>query len=229
VSEELGKIEKPTVESYKQGRKLFFVPLIYLSEDLPLEYLEIFHRYWDQVKKQLDELTSKLGDVHRVYHELVAVPGEEGSKTVKDLNESTYNITLACLEKKAQFEGVEDYDTLTEFMDWNRCLLLGLQNPGVVAKVYESYLEAAKKRNKCIARKIDESLKSDEIGIIFMREGHQVQFPANIQVFYVAPPALDEIKRWLREHQKEGDRGLRAEAGREGQNKEGDSGGSGKS
>ena len=34
---------------------------------------------------------------------------------------------------------------------------------------------------------------------MFIREGHQVQFPSDIQVFYVAPPALDEIKRWLRD------------------------------
>jgi len=25
-----------------------------------------------------------------------------------------------------------------------------------------------------------------------------VKFPARVNVFYVAPPALDEIKRWLR-------------------------------
>ena len=39
-----------------------------------------------------------------------------------------------------------------------------------------------------------------------MRENHQVQIPADIQVFYVAPPALDEIKRWLREHENKSDR-----------------------
>ena len=37
-----------------------------------------------------------------------------------------------------------------------------------------------------------------------MREGHQVQFPVDIQVFYVAPPGLDEIKRWVRERESEG-------------------------
>jgi hypothetical protein len=208
VSEELGKIEKMPVDSFKKGRKLFFVPLVYLSKELPLEYLEIFHRYWDQVNKQLDELSSKLGAVNHIYHELVAVSGKEGSDTIKDLNESSHNIIQSYLEKQAQFDSVEDYDSLTEFMDWNRCLILGLQNPGVVKKVYENYIESAKKRNESIARKIDESLKSDEIGIIFMREGHQVQFPGDIQVFYVAPPALDEIKRWLREHQAEMEREL---------------------
>jgi hypothetical protein len=29
-----------------------------------------------------------------------------------------------------------------------------------------------------------------------------VKFPADMQVFYVAPPALDEIKRWLREQEE---------------------------
>ena len=28
-------------------------------------------------------------------------------------------------------------------------------------------------------------------------ERHQVQFPQDIEVFYVSPPALDEFRRWL--------------------------------
>ena len=98
-------------------------------------------------------------------------------------------------------EAVEETDILTEFMDWSRCLALGLQNQQVFTRIYEAYLEAGKKRNEHIAKQIDETLKADEAGILFMREGHQVQFPADVQVFYVAPPALDEIKRWLREHE----------------------------
>ena len=77
-----------------------------------------------------------------------------------------------------------------------------MQNPKVMTQVYESYTEAGKKRNESIAGKLDETLQTDEIGILFMRENHQVQFPSDIQVFYVAPPALDEIKRWLRDREQ---------------------------
>jgi hypothetical protein len=91
-------------------------------------------------------------------------------------------------------------------MDWSRCLIIGLQNPQVVSKVYDFYIEAGKKRNEFIARKIDETLKENEIGLLLMRENHQVQFPSDMQVFYVAPPALDEIKRWLREHESKPDK-----------------------
>jgi len=56
-----------------------------------------------------------------------------------------------------------------------------------------------KKRYEHIARKIEETLKEDEAGILFIREGHLVQFPADVEVFSVAPPELDEIHRWQRE------------------------------
>ena len=202
MAEELGKIEKPPVEDFKKGRKLYFVPLIFAGEDLPDDYLVKYNKYWEQVEKQITELIAKLGEVNRVYHELVASAGDEGLKAVKDLSERSHNMIKSCLAKKVQIEAAEDVDILTEFMDWSRCLLIGLQNPRVVSKVYESYTEIGKKRNEYIARKIDETLKENEIGILLMRENHQVQFPSDIQVFYVAPPALDEIKRWLREREE---------------------------
>ena len=199
MAEELGKIEKPPAEDYKKGRKLYFIPLIFTAEDMPDDYLVKFNKYWEQVEKQITELIAKLGEVNRIYHEMVASAGEDGLKAVKELNERSHQMIKSCLEKKTQMEAVEDVDIFTEFMDWSRCLLIGLQNPNVVSKVYESYTEIGKKRNEHIARKIDETLKENETGILLMRENHQVQFPSDIQVFYVAPPALDEIKRWLRE------------------------------
>ncbi len=201
MAEELGKIEKPPVEDFKKGRKLYFIPLVYTGEDMPDDYLVKYNKYWEQVEKQITELIAKLGEVNRIYHEMVASAGDEGLKAVKALSERSHKMIKSCLAKKTQMEAAEDIDILTEFMDWSRCLLIGLQNPKVVSRVYESYTEISKKRNEYITRKIDETLKENEIGILLMRENHQVQFPSDIQVFYVAPPALDEIKRWLRERE----------------------------
>ena len=203
MAEELGKIEKPTVEGFKKGRKLFFVPLVFGNPEPPEGYLDKFNRYWEQAAKQISELVSKLGEVNRIYHELVPETGENGSKAIRELSEKSHQIVCACLDKKAQLEALEQSDTLMEYMDWNRCLLIGLQNPKVITKVYEAYIEAGKKRNELIARRIDATLQTDEIGLLLMRENHQVQFPPDIQVFYISPPALDEIKRWLREREHE--------------------------
>ncbi len=201
MSEELGKIEKPPVGKFKRGRKLYFVPLIYCGRESPAEYLEKFNKYWNQVESQMSELELKLGKVEKIYHELIPAGGKDGVKVIKGLNDKSYQTIKNRLDKGARLEATEDSELLTEFMDWSRCLALGLQNRKVFIKIYESYTEASKKRNEHIARQIDETLKADETGVLFMREGHQVQFPPDIQVFYVAPPALDEIKRWLRDRE----------------------------
>ncbi len=200
--EELGKIEKPAAEDYKKGRKLYLVPLIFKGREPEAEYLEKFERYWIQVEIQISDLELKLGKVNRIYHELIAVSGENGVKLVKEFSEKSSQVVEKRLAGGAQLEAVEEADMLTEFMDWGRCLAVGLENQGVLIKVYESYKEANKKRNGYISKQINETLKADEIGVLFIREGHQVQFPPDVQVIYVSPPALDEIERWLRDRRE---------------------------
>ena len=201
MSEELGKIEKPEAEGFKKGRKLYFVPLFYVGRDAPAEYLEKLDKYWHQVEQHINNLEAKLGQVSRIFQELIPASGEDGVNTVKDLNEKCYEIVKSRLDKGVPLEATEDSELLTEFMDWGRCLGIGLQNQKVFTRVYESYVEVSKKRNEFIAKHIDETLKADEAGILFMREGHQVQFPSDIEVFYVSPPALDEINRWFRDRE----------------------------
>jgi len=203
MSEELGKIEKPLAEQFKVKRKLYFVPLLYSGEESPSEYLEKFDKYWNQVENHMNNLELKLGRIDRIYHELIPVGGDDGCKAIMELNNKCYQIIKNRLEKGAQLEPIEESELLTEFMDWTRCLVVGLQNQKVFTKIYESYTEVSQKRNEHIARQIDETLKEDETGVLFMREEHQVQFPPDVQVFYVAPPALDEVKRWLRNRETE--------------------------
>jgi len=203
MTEQLGKIEKPPVEEFRTGRKLFFAPLIFTPKEPQADFLELVNSYWSQVEAQVSKLEATLNKVNKVYHELIPVGGKEGMKAIKGLNSGSYQIAKARLKKGAKLLPIEDSELLTEFMDWSRCLAVGLQNSRVFARVYESYVEAHKSRNIHMAKQIDETLKSDETGILLMREGYQVQFPSDIQVFYIAPPSLDEIKRWLRARETE--------------------------
>jgi len=203
MTEQLGKIEKPPVEEYRAGRKLLFVPLIFTPKEPQADFLELVNNYWSQVEAQVSKLETMLSEVNKVYHELIPVSGKEGMKAIKKLNSRSYQIANARLKKGAKLQPIEDSELLTEFMDWSKCLAVGLQNSKVFVRVYESYAEAQKRRNSHMAKQIDETLKNDQVGILLMQEGHQVQFPSDIQIFYIAPPSLDEIKRWLRAREAE--------------------------
>ncbi len=199
MPEQLGKIERLEAERFKRGKKIYLVPLVYFDDEAPDEYREKCERYWRQAAEQLTNLADKIGRVKRVYYESVFQSGEDGMKAIERLNPSAYRIAKAHCENGAVFEAVEERELLEEVADWQRCLMLGFASPKVASKVSEFYIQAAKKRNESIAQKIAETLKDDEAGLLFIREEHSVQFPVDIEVFTVFPPALDEIRRWLRE------------------------------
>ena len=201
MPEELGKIEKPAVDEFKNGRKLFFVPLVFSGRELPTEFTDIYNRYWDQVESQISGLEAKLGPVNRIFHELVPESGEEGLKTLQQISSNSLLISKKRIEKGAVFEAVEDSETLSELMDWSRCLSIGLQSQKVFSTIHGFYNEVVKKRNESISKKLDELLKENESAILIMGEGHHTQFPPDIRVFYIAPPALDELKRWMRDYE----------------------------
>jgi hypothetical protein len=202
MPEQLGKIERLGVECFKQGKKLYLVPLIYSGEEAPDEYKEKCSRYWQQVAEQLTNLTSRIGIVNRVYHESIFQSGEDGIKAIERLNPSSYQIAKTQCDDGAIFETIEERELFEEVMDWQRCLMRGFISDKVAGKVSEFYVEAAKKRNEFMAKKISETLKDDEAGLLFIREEHSVQFPSDVEVFSIFPPALDEIHRWLRDQSR---------------------------
>ena len=204
MPEQLGKIERLEAEHFKQGKKLYLVPLLYSGEEAPDEYREKCSRYWQQVTEQLNSLASKIGKVNRLYHESILQGGEDGMKAMERLNPSSYQIAKAQCDNGAILETIEERELFEEVMDWQRCLMLGFMSDKVASRISEFYVEAARKRNEFMAKRISETLKDDEAGLLFIREEHSVQFPGDVEVFSIFPPALDEIHRWYRDQARLG-------------------------
>ncbi len=203
MAEEVGKIEKPEADQFKSKRKIYLVPLLYSWEDAPAEYAEKFNTYWEQVKEHINNLESKMGSVNRIYHESITIGGEEGIQIMKKLSPLSCQITKDKCQGGAELEVAEDAELTEESMDWERHLLMGFISTKVAKIMSEHFSEASKKRYEHIAGKIDETLKGEETAILFIRESHRVQFPADIEVFSVSPPALDDIHRWMRDRQSQ--------------------------
>ncbi len=151
------------------------------------------------MNEQLSNLEAKIGKVNRVYHEMISLADEEGMKVMERLNSESYQIGKSKCDNGAVFEAIENDELVGESIDWGKCLLIGLVSLKVASKVSEFHIEAVRKRYEFMAKRIDETLQSDETGVLFISQGHSLQFPNDIEVFSVFPPALDEIHRWIRD------------------------------
>ncbi len=198
----LSQFPKPEAGQYIGQRKLFLVPTfpVYLSGDD--EGRELLDRYWSEVRDNIHSLERSLGSVVRVYHESLFADGEEGMRLLEQLNPSGYSFISAMCQSTATLVVTEERATVEENLDWQRCLSIGLMSEAVTNAAVEGYRRTAQSRNEQVRERIDSTLAEGETGALFISEDHGVQFPADVQVFYVAPPALDGLKRWLAERMR---------------------------
>jgi len=197
MAKKLGKVKKPSAKKFEKGRKLIFLPLIFSPEEPVPEFTKMLDEYWQQAQEQIKKLEGSLAKVSKIYHELISDKDEEGIKAIEEMDAGSKSIVMGCIDRGAEFYPAEERSLLSEFIDWSQCLSVGLMSRRALELVENFYNEVQEKRRDNIARVIDETLKGDEVGMLVMREGCDVQFPSDIQVFYIAPPKLDEVKKWF--------------------------------
>ena len=198
--EELGRITRPATANYQGKRKLLLAPLIHLAvpaDSMPPEGAEILARYWDQVDVQVRAVQNALGSVTHVYHENLPEGGNAGLGYLEVSGQGSHKLTAGLVEAGAVLETTESMAILAETLDLQRCLMQPLMSPDVASRLQEWFGEANHRRYEFVADAIDTTLGEDETGLLLINERHQVQFPGDIEVIYVAPPALDEFRRWL--------------------------------
>ena len=198
MSAQLGRIERPSLDAYRGKRKLFLVPLLAMPPEDAEDGVAIVGKYWEQAQRQVTSLEVGVGWVKHVYHETLPEGGDEGLRMLDASGEQgSYNIAQTKCQAGAVLEAAEDAETLMETMDLQRCLMLPFASPRVAAQLQQWMADAIRRRNEYFIQRIDETLGEDEVGLLLVSKRHQLQFPQDIEVFYVAPPALDEYRRWV--------------------------------
>ena len=199
--QELGRVERPPADQYRDKRRLLLVPLMFAPPAEPeggeSEGQAIYQRYWDQARTQIDALASGLGGLHRVYHESLVEGGEEGLAYLQMADPHAYAMIQVRCQAGATLEATESIDLITEAIDLQRCLMVPFTNDNVATRIQAWLAESTRGRYDHIAQQIEQTLQADETGLLLINERHQVQFPTDIEVFYIAPPALDEYRRWV--------------------------------
>ena len=198
MSQELSRIERPSAAQYQGKRKLLLAPLIFGVPAEATEGVEILQRYWEQMQSQISSLERSLGPLRRIYHESLVLGSQEGLQQLGLADQRSHGFVAARVESGAAYwKPPKTPNRSLESLDLQRCMMLPLASPSVVTRLQEWFAEATRKRYAGIGQQIDTTLQPDELGLLMISERHQVQFPPDIEVFYIAPPALDDFHRWV--------------------------------
>ena len=205
--QKLGKIEKPQVTDFRDARKLFCLPLVpqFTEKDLDNDLKNSIEQFWSQVTSRIADL-ERTGKVSHIFFESITKDGKLGLEMVKKVSQQSYDIVKEKIDKGAKLVSIENEEILNEFLDWSICLSVIRKSQKVFNQVLEFHQEVKNRRNQEIAKKIDETLKNNDSGLLVMTDENRLQIqpnlPSDIQVFLIHPPALNDIMRWLRDYWK---------------------------
>lgn len=186
------------------SRNLFCVPLI--GPEVPEELLK---RYWLDVEEQINKLEGSFGKVIKIYHEGNYLAGAEGLERLQKINVNAGQLLTKRGDAGAELLALEDKETFFEIFDCQLFLSLGFSSKEVMDRItkiapeiMQIFESAIQKRREHIPQQISDTLAEGETGILIMREGERmkIQFPAEINIILVMPPAFSEIERWQKEH-----------------------------
>ncbi len=197
MTNQLSQIPRPQASRFDDKKKLFLVPNYVLPPDAPEDGQELVARYWSEVRDSIASLERSLGAVSRVYHELIYLDGESGLSQIDMMNPGAGPFIRAMCQSTAELHALEDAELIHEHTDWQRILTIGIVSQNVYATAVQGYQSTLETRYSNIGEKISSDLTEGQSAALFIREDHHVQFPGDIQVFFVAPRALDTLKRWL--------------------------------
>ena len=197
MAQELGRIQRPPASQYDGRRKLLLVPLVYGPQADNAEGAAVLQNYWEQMQTQVEALEGALGGLQHIYHESLTVGGDEGLEQLGAADQRSHGFIAGKTKSGAVLEPTEDMDVLLETLDLQRCMMIPLASTSVASRLQEWHSDSNRQRYEHIANQIDSTLGENETGLLMISERHQVQFPSDIEVFYVSPPALDDYRRWL--------------------------------
>jgi hypothetical protein len=159
------------------------------------KHQESVRRFWDELRTELElRLEKDLAGADwgklRIYQDGMPVGGEDARRIVNEVAEAgspNYRLVRELLARGAQIEGTEDPGLLREEYELARRLATA-RGPVEEAQALQAYRqrsgELLRARDIFIARRIDETLKQRELGLLFIGALHRVldYLPADIEV-----------------------------------------------
>ena len=111
----------------------------------------------------------------------------------------TLPIIKSRLSSGAKFESYEEKELFEKFIDLGRCLQIGLISEYVTELITREYKNTSEQRYKQIINNLDQSVEDGE-GMLLIGSDIQNVIPEDMEKFFISPPELDDIHRWIRDN-----------------------------
>ncbi len=190
----LGSTGKADAQNFENKRKLFLVPNLPTPPEIQETNASLLTKHRNQIQDNIESLEKSLGPVRYIFHELIHDSDENAIAALDTISPQHKHICERICESSGKFIATDDQQLLFQMMDLQRCLSVGLISQEVYKLISESFEKTINDRNQHIAKIIDQNIKDNEVGLLFISEDHKIQFPSDLQVFYISPPTYNELK-----------------------------------
>ncbi len=107
MSDEIGKIQKPSSKDMIGKRKAFVCVLLQAPPEASKDLHDLIQKYWEAVDSNITNLEEKTGVVKRIFIEGIPGKGEDVSISLKEASLGAWNILQDRVSSGAQFEEVK--------------------------------------------------------------------------------------------------------------------------
>ncbi|MBU4454002.1 MAG: hypothetical protein KJ929_02805, partial [Euryarchaeota archaeon] len=113
---ELGKIEKPEANSFKENRKLYVVPTLpfeELAQEMDIDRAKV-ERFWGEVREKIEYFRSTYGNISRVYVEAMDEDETKGIEFFERLGKESnhYKFLKTLTDAGAKLKGIDSITSL---------------------------------------------------------------------------------------------------------------------
>jgi hypothetical protein len=176
---------------------LLYVPRMYTESEfrkialtLPEDFQQKTEEFWSYVKEKLLIFEGK---IQRIYRDNIDKSGAAALDHLSMLDRENHVIVKGLVEKGAYFEATEDSMLMAESESWLEMLNLHAAN----SIVLENYEETIRERDKYVSSRINETLKDNEVGVLFMDPDRDITVDTDIKVVKVCRfDPSDYLRSW---------------------------------
>jgi hypothetical protein len=200
---ELGRIEKPTLDSFAGKRKLYIVRSLNAPDGSTDEFRKLIQKYWDDIVSQVGKLEAA-GKIKKIFCEHILSADASALEEIAAYNERAAELIRAKSVEGAIIFPLEKEEIYGPLIDWRNCLEVV-----VTSEVFEQVLgfyDLVKKRLEHIQKVIEEGLDREESGLLLTTEElkSKVLFADDIELFSVTPPSYEDLLRQARKEKNSG-------------------------